>query len=644
MYAGSLKAVLGLLLLALHGIIASDVPAFTYNETQFLLHGKPFVMVGGQMDPQRIPPEYWRDRLIKAKAMGLNTVFIYTFWNMLEPKQGEWTSHQPENDIAKFATIAQEEGIYIVLRPGPYVCGEREWGGYPYWLSQVPDIVIRDNNAPFLEASRNYISRLAEDLKHLQVTKGGPILMVQVENEYGSFGENMAYKIAMRDMVKASFDVPLYTTDGGAKNYLEGGYIPGVLAEPDGDAASAFKARDDTIKDPSSLGPLVLGEFYVVRSDSWGPKAPHYTDVGHPDLTKSYIDDIRFILSANNSFGMYMWHGGTNFGFSTGALWQNRTVPWTTSYDHGSPVDESGRTNALYFKMRDEIAKYVDTPIPEPPKNIPMLSIPELKLSARAFMFNDSASSPVVADSPVTMDSMGQAYGFVLYEHSVTEHVSGVLQAGDRPRDRIIVVVNGIRRGIIDSFNAKPANVSLNLNPGDQLQLLVENMGRVNYWNRWSGTPNMLRDPIKGINGDVTVGGTKITGWSSKSIGYEEGPRPSRCKRLHNVTTDSPPVLYSGKVWVNGTASDDPATRDTYLTVPNGIRGFVWVNGFNLGRFWIAGPQQSLYLPGTILRPGSWNIITVLELEPTSNQISVRGDTVRHWKNNPDPDAPKADN
>lgn len=638
MHTGALKAALGVLLLAVQSIIAKDTPAFTYNEKQFLLHGKPFFMVGGQMDPQRIPHEYWRDRLVKAKAMGLNTVFIYTFWNMLEPEQGQWASDLPENDIAKFATIAQEEGIYIVLRPGPYVCGEREWGGYPYWLSQVPGIVVRDNNTPFLAASRNYVSRLAEDLKELQITNGGPILMVQVENEYGSFGEDMDYKIAMRDMVKASFDIPLYTTDGGGKDYLEGGYIPGVLAEPDGGAASAFKARDDTIKDKSSLGPLVLGEFYVVRSDSWGPKAAHNTDVGHPGLTQSYLDDISYILSANNSFSFYMWHGGTNFGFSTGALWQNRTVPWTTSYDHGSPLDESGRTNALYFKMRDEISKYVPLDsIPEPPKNIPLLSIQELSLPARYLMF-DGAKESRVTDSPVTMDAMGQAYGFVLYEHNITEPASGVLQVGDRARDRIIVVVNGSRRGIIDSFNVTPAKVTLDLHPGDQLQLLVENMGRVNYWNRWSGTPNMLRDPIKGIKGDVTVGGSKLIGWASRSLAYDEAPKPG-CNRLKNITAGSPPVIYSGKVWVGGSAKDDPATRDTYLAVPRGIRGFVWVNGFNLGRFWVAGPQQSLYLPGTILQAGS-NTITVLELEPTSNELAVRGDATRLWKNNPDPDAP----
>lgn len=186
-------------------------PAFTYDATSFLLHGEPYVIIGGQMDPQRIPPEYWRDRLAKAKAMGLNTIFSYVYWNLLEPQQGQWTGNEGANNIAKYFEIAQEEGLHVVLRPGPYICGEREWGGFPAWLSTVPGLVVRSSNEPFLNLSKGYLEHLAVDLGDLEVTKGGPLLMVQVENEYGSYGTDHNYTQAIRDILRANFDVPLYT-------------------------------------------------------------------------------------------------------------------------------------------------------------------------------------------------------------------------------------------------------------------------------------------------------------------------------------------------------------------------------------------------------------------------------------------------
>lgn len=235
-------------------------PAFTYNDTSFLLHGEPYTIIGGQMDPQRIPYPYWRDRLAKARAMGLNTIFSYIFWDNLAPTQGVWLAEDPQNDVAEYFRIAQEEGLYVVLRPGPYICGEHAWGGFPSWLSSIPGMVVRTDNAPFLEQSKNYIVNLAEKsgLADLQASRGGPILMVQVENEYGSFDENHNYTVAMRDILRASFEVPLYTNDGGVDWTLEGGQIPFVLAEIDG-GSWALPARDLYITDPTELGPLLDG-------------------------------------------------------------------------------------------------------------------------------------------------------------------------------------------------------------------------------------------------------------------------------------------------------------------------------------------------------------------------------------------------
>lgn len=241
--------------------LVPQLAPFSYNRTQFLLHGEPFRIIGGQMDPQRIPHQFWRDRLSKARAMGLNTIFTYPFWNELEPTQGDWHSHEPKNNIAKFFRTAQEEGLYVVLRPGPYICGERDWGGFPSWLSQVPGLVVRANNGPFLEHTKQYMTNLAEKagLADLQITRGGPILMVQVENEYGSYGEDHDYTSAVRDIIRKNFDVTLYTNDGGGADWtLIGGQVPGVLAAVDG-GAYALPSRDEFITDPTSLGPLLNG-------------------------------------------------------------------------------------------------------------------------------------------------------------------------------------------------------------------------------------------------------------------------------------------------------------------------------------------------------------------------------------------------
>lgn len=227
--------VLKSLLLALGMLSASQaVEPFGWDNTTFLLHGKPFQIIGGQMDPQRIPHELWADRLGKARAMGLNTIFSYVYWDQLEPTPGHWDS-TGNNDIAKYFKTAQEQDLNVVLRPGPYICGEHEWGGFPAWLSEVPGMVVRTNNKAFMDATQSYIDNLSKDLESLMVTKGGPVLMVQVENEYGSYDNNHEYIGELRDMFKKAFGVPLYTNDGGQQSMLEGGQIPGALAESDGD-------------------------------------------------------------------------------------------------------------------------------------------------------------------------------------------------------------------------------------------------------------------------------------------------------------------------------------------------------------------------------------------------------------------------
>ena len=615
--------------------------AFSYNATTFLLHGEPYQIIGGQMDPQRIPHQYWRDRLKRARAMGLNTIFSYVFWDRLEPVPGTWTAKQPENDIGTYFRIAQEEGLHVVLRPGPYICGEHDFGGFPAWLSEVPGLIVRDNNAPYLKASQNFISRLADELKDLQVSRGGPILMVQVENEYGSFGDNHQYIAALRDILRGQFEIPLYTNDGGVDFTLEGGSIPGVLAEIDGGPTYGFPARQQYITDPTELGPLLDGEYYTYAPDQWGSHNPHNTTVGNPGAVEQFVSDVDFVLgNSSASMSFYMVHGGTNFGFQNGALWQNRTTVFTTSYDYGAPIDESGRMTDLYYTMRETLLKYSPNgTIPDPPSDLPRMTIQEFELLPMVRLF-DVLGLPTRKSSPVPMEALGQAYGFILYEHTVSTPVSGILRSGDRPRDRIHIYVNGISKGIVDSQYQHPLNITLALKPSDKLQLLVENLGRVDYYSRGNPYLDFLRQPHKGIVGDVTIGEETLHGWDMYSILLDHLPLKTSTPSGFSNNQQTPLFFHGVFSIADQLKGDDPAKLDTYLAIPNGVKGQVFVNGFNLGRYWLVGPQQSLYLPGTLLKRDELNEIVVLELEPSlaSGKMMAIGIAEREWGNRADPD------
>ncbi|KAF2737767.1 putative beta-calactosidase [Polyplosphaeria fusca] len=591
------------------------------------------------MDPQRIPPQYWRDRLKKVRAMGINTVFSYVFWNMLEPRQGEW-HNTGDSDIASFFSIAHEEDLAVVLRPGPYICGERDWGGFPAWISQIPGLVARANNQPFLSLAKAYLQRLANDLGGLQASRGGPIIMVQVENEYGSYGNDHNYTAAIKGILEESFDSVLYTNDGGVDWTLQGGSVPGVLAEIDGDPWSGFKSLRAYITDPTQQGPLMDGEYYTYAPDQWGSHNPHNATRTRPQAVQAFVRDLDYVLGNESaSISLYMVHGGTNFGFSNGALWQNRTTVFTTSYDYGSPIDESGRTTDLYHIFRETIQKYVPTgSIPNVPPDPPRMIIPPFRLLPMTRLF-DNRHNKTTSASPLTMEALGQAYGFTLYEHTATSPLEGIVRPGDRARDRVIVYVDGIAQGVIDSQYQHPNSVTVTLKAGNTLQLLVENLGRVDYYSRETRYRNYVQDPYKGIVGNVSVGETTLEVWDMFPFALEgDFVLQTSTRRLSNEST---PVFYHGTFSVNKTASTSAAELDTFLAIPSGLKGNVWVNGFHLGRYWLVGPQQSLYLPGCLLE--EVNNVVVLELEPDKikGEMIAVGHDERTWGNGIDEDCPQ---
>lgn len=597
--------------------------SFTYNRTNFLLNGEPYQIIGGQMDPQRIPYQYWADRLHKARAMGLNTIFSYIFWDQLQPTPTTW-DFTGRNNVAEYFRLAQEAGLHVVLRAGPYVCGEHEWGGFPAWLNEIPGMVVRSNNEAFLSASKTYINRLAEELRPVLITNGGPIIMAQVENEYGSYGADHNYTQALADMFKEAFGITLYTNDGGVENDIVGGQLPGILAETDGDPKSGFAARDQYAF-ASSLGPQLDGEYYITWLDLWASNSTYDTDVGDESAISSIISDLSWVLANGSSFSIYMFHGGTNWGFQSGADWSDALTPVITSYDYGAPLTENGAITDVYLALRNMISGFVPKgTIPVLPANSTAVSVPPIRVTPAVALF-ETLPKPVFAPQPINMEKLGQAHGFTLYRHSVTSAVSGILQPGDQPRDRLLIYVNQKRVGVIDSIYVTPQQIHLDLKHGDVLDILVENMGRVNYGPR-------IPDQRKGIVGDVTVGNTKLTGWNMYTLPLD--PPPSAPSHSPNIRADS----TSGPVFYQGTFDID-TVGDTFLELQGWTKGVVWVNGVNLGRYWTVGPQQTLYLPGCYLKKKD-NTILILALEPSASQGSVQGITSRNWGNNPDPDAP----
>ncbi|KAI5304917.1 hypothetical protein KEM56_005703 [Ascosphaera pollenicola] len=513
-----------------------------------------------------------------ARAMGLNTIFSYAFWNEIETAPGKY-SFSGQSDIAEYFRLAQQKDLHVVLRPGPYVDGEHEWGGFPAWLSQILDMKVRKNNKAYLSAAKRYMDRLGQHLQSSQTSHGGPILMVQLENEYGSFGSDKDYLSACLKMLKDNFDIVVYTNDGGGQPYLEGGQYPGVLAETDGDPKSGFEARDKYVTNKTSLGPQLDGEYYTKWFSSWGTNSSYSTSSSDESSVQSVTDDVEYVLSTNNSMSMYMFHGGTNWGFQSGSIW------------HGRPTQ-------LYHKIRDTISKYVpNNSIPAVPKISKLSSVPSFSLKPTASLLETLAGAKMkTGDNAVSMDALNQSYGYVLYEHRVEKEARGVITPGEKPRDRVLIYVNGERR--VDYSDA-------------------------------------LEDQVKGIVGSVKIGDDGIRGWNSTSVLLVQLPKDASSSSSIKVSNDLP-VFYRGEFKLPKHAEFD-LSSDTFLSIPHGTKGVVWVNGINLDRFWTIGPQQSLDLPGAFLK--ETNEVVMLELEPSSNvSMTAEGITERKWFNNPDPD------
>jgi beta-galactosidase len=390
------------------GKSASSPHTFGWKGEHFLLDGQPFQILSGEMHYARVPRPYWRRRMRLMKAMGLNALTTYVFWNLHEPKPGEF-DFTGNLDIAAFIRTAQEEGLWVILRPGPYICSEWEFGGFPAWLLAAPPMRVRSADPRFLQAASLYMQRVGRELAPLQIAHGGPIIMVQVENEYGSFDSDKTYLRAVRQMiVDAGFDALLYTADGSQK--LAEGTLPDVLSAINFGASDSPEVEFAPFESFRKDVPKMCGEFWVGWFDAWGQK--HHS-VGVDQVTAG----LEWMLSHGISVNLYMFHGGTTFGWMNGA---NRYEAYTadiSSYDYDSPVDEAGRPTPKFFALRDVIKKYLpaSTVVPEVPAPEPMITIPRFELAQSASLFAN-LSQPIHSSAIKTMEDLGQAYGLISTE------------------------------------------------------------------------------------------------------------------------------------------------------------------------------------------------------------------------------------
>lgn len=569
-----------------------------FEKKSIVIDGVPRQILSGAVHYFRVPEELWEDRLRKAAQCGLNCIETYLCWNLHEPEEGRFDFSGMLN-LGKFIRTAAEQGLYVIVRPGPYICAEWDNGGIPAWLMTRPGIEFRRMNTPYLEAVERYYRAVLPILAELQYDAGGPVIAVQVENEYGSYGHDKEYLATLRRFCReGGITVPLFTADGAADLCIVGGMLedsPMTLTFGSRGLEAFALGRRFRPEDPS-----FCMEFWDGWFDAWGCGKHH--DRSPQEVADEFDDMIR----AGGSVNFYMFHGGTNFSFWNGANGVKGGVytPDTTSYDYDAPLSECGDPTEKYFLIRDVIRKHfpdVPTGTPEPSRKADYGKVPLLE-SAPFFPNLDAISEKtVVSVSTKTMEELGQNFGFIHYR----TRIAGPVRCCDlhlwEVHDRAIVYLDGKQHFIYYRNDASCCAPVFSVpEAGVQLDILVENMGRINYG------PLTGRD-FKGIVDGVTTGNQFQFDWEIRSLPMENRNLSRLSFQPFLWNDDSLPSFHRAFLEI----PDEPA--DTFLQFP-GVKGVVWVNGHNLGRYWNIGPGGTLYVPAPWLKKGK-NEILVFELE-----------------------------
>ncbi|WP_407360888.1 glycoside hydrolase family 35 protein [Microbacterium sp. LBN7] len=554
--------------------------SFSIGDTDFLRDGSPHQVISGAIHYFRVHPDQWQDRIRKARLMGLNTIETYVAWNAHEPRRGEWDANG-WNDLGRFLDLVHAEGMDAIVRPGPYICAEWHNGGLPVWLTGG-ERELRSSEPAFLADVSSYLRRVYEIVAPRQIDRGGPVVLVQIENEYGAYGSDKAYLEALVAVTRdAGITVPLTTVDQPVDRMLDDGSLPEL--HKTGSFGSRSAERLATLRKHQPTGPLMCSEFWDGWFDWWGG-VHHTTDVA------TAAADLDELLAAGASVNIYMFHGGTNFGLTNGANDKGRYLPLVTSYDYDAPLDEAGDPTEKFFAFRDVIAKYAPVPeeLPTRTAAAPTFDVALSPLGA----WTDATASGPVTEHPLTFDELGHLSALVRYD--VEMPGQGGLLAVEDVRDLAWVSADGQPVGTLSRTRH---DRTIRIPAGGLLSILVEDQGRVNYDHRLGEE--------KGLLGSVTLDGVPLTGWRSTPL--DVAAIAAAVGRAAGDGTDADPLAWSADF------SLDAAT-DLFLETSAWSKGYAFLNGFFLGRYWRNGPQRTLYVPAPATRAGA-NRLIVLELE-----------------------------
>lgn len=612
-----------ILLILLSGCSQREKGTFEVGNKTFLLNGEPFVVKAAEIHYPRIPRQYWEHRIQMCKALGMNTVCLYVFWNIHEPEEGKF-DFTGNNDIAEFCKLAQKYGMYVIVRPGPYVCAEWEMGGLPWWLLKKSDIKLRDNDPYFLERTKIFMGEVAKQLKDQQITRGGNIIMFQVENEYGSYGTNKEYVSNIRDIVKGAGlgEVPLFQCDWNSN--FENNALEDLVWTINFGTGANIEDQFRRLKELRPDTPLMCSEFWSGWFDHWGAK--HETR-----SAEALVSGLKEMLDQNISFSLYMTHGGTSFGHWGGANFPNFS-PTTTSYDYDAPINEYGRVTPKYFEVRKLLEKYLPEgeTLGEIPDSIPTISIPKFEMNEVAVLF-DNLPEAKTSEDIKSMEYFDQGWGSILYRTKLKESDTKQTLVITEAHDWTQVFLNGEKIATLSRLKGEGSVVLPPLKEGDVLDILVEAMGRMNFGKGiydWKG----ITEKVELVSETRAV---NLKGWEVFSIPVDY-TFAKNMKYKKEVNTAKLPAYYRATVKLD-------KTGDTFLDMANWSKGMVWVNGHAIGRYWEIGPQQALYVPGCWLKKGD-NEIIIFDLaspqeaateglrQPILDMLKMQGSAYAHRK------------
>ncbi len=571
-------------------------------EEKLYLGEEQFRIISGAIHYFRVVPEYWEDRLIKLKACGFNTVETYVPWNLHEPKEGTY-NFDGMADIEKFIAIAQKLGLYVIVRISPYICSEWEFGGLPSWLLKYSDMRLRCNDGLFLEKIDRYFDAIIPRIIPYLSTNGGPVIAMQVENEYGSYGNDNEYMNYIKDaMQKRGVDVLLFTSDGPTDYMFQGGMIEGVWG------TANFGSRvDEAIEKLQQFQPnkpMMCAEFWNGWFDHWNGEH-HSRDVRD---VAAVFDEM---LSKGMSVNFYMFHGGTNFGFYNGANHEDgKYKPVVTSYDSDALLNEYGEITPKYLAVRETLSKYQSLDEFEAFEPVKRINYGQVKLDQVCDLncCLEDISYKTISSYTVTMEQLNQDYGFIMYTTYIkAPREEGKLYIQD-VRDRALVFLDDNYIGVIERWDNKQFIQLSNIQAGAKLSILVENMGRVNYG-------PYLCDP-KGITQGVRIDNQFLFDWEIYSIPLDDLSQIKFEKNSHLRQ----PCFHKGSFYVEDRG-------DCFLNFSGWEKGVAFINGFNLGRYWSVGPQKTLYIPAPILKEKQINEIILFELHGSNTDIVSIQDT-----------------